>query len=142
MVVAVFAMLAMDVTLDHVVDVSVVRNRGVFATDAVNMIGGMGAAGVRRIARHQICGSELVFVDVVAMRMVQVGVVNVIDVVVMAHREMPAVFPVFVIVTVVNVRFHLMSPAVRGATTAGPRSLADMRALPRVGTARSRFAAS
>jgi hypothetical protein len=45
------------------------------------------------------------FVDVAAVRMVQVRVVDVIDVVVVAHREMSAGLTVNVIVAVVRVRF-------------------------------------
>jgi hypothetical protein len=85
-VVAVFAVLPMDVAIDDVVDVAVVRDRDVIASDAVNVRARMRAASVRRIARNHVGLAELVLVDMVAVRMVQVPIVHVVDVVVVHDR--------------------------------------------------------
>jgi len=69
-VVAVAAVLAVDVALDDVIDVAVVRDRDVIAADAVHVGARMRAAGVRRIAGDHIGRAQLVLVDVVAVRMV------------------------------------------------------------------------
>ena len=104
-VVAVFAVLAVDVALDDVVDVAVVRDCDVVAAHAVNVVARMRAAGVLRIARRKIRSRELMLVDVIAVRMVQVPIVNVIDVVVVDHGQMAARLAVFVLVSVVYVVF-------------------------------------
>ncbi len=107
------AVLTMNVTVDDVVDVSVVWDRGVPATDPVNVIARMCSADVRRIARAEIGRREFVFVDVVAVRIVQVRVVDVIDVIVVADREVTAVHAVVVFVPIMNVRFHVVSSGTR-----------------------------
>ena len=124
MVVAMFAVLAVDVSLDDVVDVAVVRDRDVVAAYAVHVVSRMGAAGVLRIAGCEVRGGELMFVDVVAVWMVQVPVVNVIDVVVVDHREVAASRAVLVLVPVVHVVFLVTvvhgspSPSVRSGRRA------------------------
>ncbi|GAC1306693.1 MAG: hypothetical protein NVSMB21_09750 [Vulcanimicrobiaceae bacterium] len=111
MIVAMLAMLTMDVALDDVVDMPVVRDRDVLAADAMNVARRVRAARVRRIARrHDVGSAELVFVDVVAVRMVEVRVMHVVDVIAMTDCEMTALRAVDVIVAVVNVRFHTRSP--------------------------------
>lgn len=125
MIVAVFAVLAVEMTVDDVIDMSAMRDSDVFAAHAVNVIERMRAARVRRIARLQIGGAEFVFVHMIAVRMVQVRVVNVIDVIAMADGEVTARMTMFVIVPIMNVRFQvpsLQSPAKRGdAGVATPR---------------------
>jgi hypothetical protein len=106
-IVAVLAMLAMHVTVDDIIDVPGMRDRDVFATDAVLVIARMRIARVAGIAGRHVVLSELVFVDVIAVRMVEVPVVHVIHVVLMANGEMAARGTVKVIVAIVNVRFHV-----------------------------------
>lgn len=110
MIVAVFAMLTVDVPVDDVIDVTVVRDRDVLATDAVDVVYGVRTAVVGRIARQEIGRAKLVFVDVIAVRVVQVGVVHVIDVIAVPDREMPAIFAMHVVVAIMNVRLHRPSP--------------------------------
>ncbi len=109
MIVAVFAVLAVEMTVDDVIDMSAMRDSDVFAAHAVNVIERMRAARVRRITRLQIGGAEFVFVHMIAVRMVQVRVVNVIDVIAMADGEVTARMTVFVIVPIMNVRFQVLS---------------------------------
>ena len=123
MIVAVLAVLAMHVTVDDVIDMAGMRDRDVFAADAVNVIYGVRRAIVR-IAALQIVLAELVLVDVVAVRMVQVAVVDVIDVIVVPDREMPARVAVNVLVPVVNVRFHMLSSTFDSSTGRRPRQRA------------------
>jgi hypothetical protein len=106
-IVAVLAMLAMHVTVDDIIDVPGMRDRDVFATDAVLVIARMRIARVAGIAGRHVVLSELVFVDVIAVRMVEVPVVHVIHVVLMENGEMAARGTVKVIVAIVNVRFHV-----------------------------------
>jgi hypothetical protein len=106
-IVAVLAMLTMHVPGDDVIDVSGVRNRDVLAADAVHVIDRMRIARVVRIAAREIVFSEFVLVDVIAVRMVEMPVVHVIDVIFMANGEMAACGTVKVIVAIVNVRFHV-----------------------------------
>ncbi len=54
MVVAVFAVLAMQLAVDQVIDVTVVRDRDVFAADAVEMLARMAVVGEPGIARADI----------------------------------------------------------------------------------------
>ena len=123
MIVAVLAVLAMHVAVDDVIDVPGMRDRDVFATDAVNVIDGVRRAIVR-IATLQIVLAELVLVDVVAVRVVQVAVVHVIDVIVVPDREMSARIAVNVFVPVVNVRFHMLSSTYDSSTGRRPRQRA------------------
>jgi hypothetical protein len=105
-IVAVLAMLAMHVAIDDVIDVPDVRDRDVFAADAVHVIERVRIARVIRIAASEIVLSEFVFVDVIAVRMVEVPVVHVVHVILMANGEMAACGAVKVVVAIVNVRFH------------------------------------
>jgi hypothetical protein len=61
-----------------------VGNRDVFAADAVHVIDRMRIARMAGIAASEIDRPELVFVDVVAVRMMEVPVVHVIHVILMA----------------------------------------------------------
>jgi hypothetical protein len=62
---------------------------------------------VVRVAARKIVRSELVLVDVVAVRMVEMPVVHVVHVIFMANGEMAAGGTVKVVVAIVNVRFHV-----------------------------------
>ncbi len=105
MIVAVFAVLAVDVPVDHVVDVAVVRNRDVRAADAVNVIARMRSASVRRIAGKNVDRAQLVFVDVIVVRVVEMPVVHVVDVIFMEHGQMTARIAVLVWMALVDVLF-------------------------------------
>jgi len=83
-IVAMLAVLAMHVTVDDVIDVAHVGNRDVFAADAVHVIDRMRIARMAGIAASEIGRPELVFVDVVTVRMMEVPVVHVIHVILMA----------------------------------------------------------
>ncbi len=106
MIVAVLAVLAVHVTVDDVIDMPDVRDRDVFAADAVHVVDRVRIARVVRIAARHVVFAELVFVDVVAVRMMEVPVVHVIHVIFMAHGEMAACGSVKMVVAVMNVRFH------------------------------------
>ena len=80
-----FAMPAVNVPLDDVIDMPLVRNRHVFAADAVLVFAVVRIAGVARIARLHVARAEFVFVDVIAMGVMQMSVVRVVDVIVVQH---------------------------------------------------------
>ncbi len=105
MVVAMFAVLAMDVAVDDVIDMTRVRDRRVLAAHAVQMLGRMRIARVLRVARQRLEGPEFVLVHVIFVRMVEVAVVNVIHVVLVLHGEMSAAGAVDVRVPVMHVAF-------------------------------------
>jgi hypothetical protein len=91
-VVAVVAVRMMQVTVDQVVDVVAVRHRLVAATWTVAMVRVMaGAAMVGRAAVGvPLAHGDDMLVDVVLVRMMQVAVMEIVDVAIMAHREMAA----------------------------------------------------
>jgi hypothetical protein len=102
-VVAVPAVRVVQVAVDDVVGVIAVRDRFMAAAGAVRVIlpvitTRMGRRAVRRVrATH----GELVLVDVVAMRMVQVPVVEVVGVPVVLDLRVAAVRAVLMIVVLV-----------------------------------------
>jgi hypothetical protein len=100
------AVLAMELALDEVVDVALMRHRDVFAPDAVDVVVRVRAAQAERIAGPQVRRIELVLVDVTAVRVMQVAVVHVVDVIAVADRKVTAAGTVYVLVLVVNERFH------------------------------------
>jgi hypothetical protein len=90
----------MEVAIDQVIDVIAVRYGFVPASRAVDVARVMGAAiVVRRTLIRVFCADlERVFVDVIAMRMVQMSIMQVIDVVAMPDGGMSAVCTMLVIV--------------------------------------------
>lgn len=115
MIVAVLAVLAMDVLAHDVVDVALMRDRKVLAAHAVAVTRLVRVAGVKRLARHDVGRPEFVFVEVIAVGMMEVPVVDIVDVIVVDHGEMPARFAVQMLVPIVNVLFHgLLLPLERG----------------------------
>ncbi len=68
--VAVFAVLAVELALDEVVDVAQVRYRDVFAAHAVNVIVRVRAAQSERVAGAQVRRIKLVLVHMAAVRVV------------------------------------------------------------------------
>lgn len=121
MIVAMVAVGVMKMAVDQIIDVIAVRDRLVAAAGAVHVIGRMRAAVVRRragagIGRRHV---EHMLLDGRAGRVMQMPVVQVIDVVAVLHRGMPATLAVRVIVLMVMAHF-LGSFAVRPRGGRGP----------------------
>ncbi len=95
----------MQVAVDQVVHVIAVRHGFVAATGAVNVIGRMTAAVVAGRAGRGVCRGhgDLVFVDVIAMRMMQVAIVQVVCVPVVFYSSMSAAWTMLMIVVGVDV---------------------------------------
>jgi hypothetical protein len=91
-IVAVAAMLMMQVVAYTIIGVIAVRHRFVAAARAVDMRSIVTAAAVTRGAAVGILGrySDYVLVDVTLMRVMQVTVVKVIDMPLVAHRRVAA----------------------------------------------------
>jgi EamA domain-containing membrane protein RarD len=109
-VVAVLVVLAVDVAVDHVIDMSLMGNRHMFAPDAVQMVVLVRIARMARIARKHRRRVELMLVYVIVVRMVQMSVVQVVHVIAVAHREVTAAGSVYVLVPIVNVLFQHIAP--------------------------------
>lgn len=103
-------------TVDEVVDVVTVRHGGVTTSGTVHVPGLVAPApmvggAVGRIERGDRDG---VFVDVIAVGVVEMSVVQVVDMPVVLHREMPAVGAVNVGVVVMGLAAHgLLRPGRR-----------------------------
>ena len=101
-VVAVVAVRVVQAAIDQVVDVVVVRDGVVSAVGAV-LVAALVAAGRLGVAGRVVgAGLDHVFVDVVAVRVVQVPVVQVVDMIVVLDRGVAAVRPVDVLVASVD----------------------------------------
>jgi hypothetical protein len=112
-VVAVRAVRMMQVPADQVVDVIAMRHGFMPAARAVNVVGGMGGALMLRRAGRRVGRADLddVLIDVIAMHVMQVAVVQVVDMAVMTDRAVTAVRPVLVIVVgVFGAVRHFRSP--------------------------------
>ena len=98
MVVAVVAVGVVEVALDEVVGVVAVRDGGVAAAVAVGVSGVMAAASVvgRAAGRMRVVDGDRVLIDVVAVGVVQVAVVEVVDVIAMVHGGVSAAGAVLV----------------------------------------------
>ncbi len=107
-VVAVAGVRVVQVPGDEVVDMIAVRDRLVTATGAVDMALGVTGAAVRRRARSGVGGANLdsALIHVAVMAAVEMAVVEVVDVIAVADREMPAIGAVNVIVIGVSVVAH------------------------------------
>lgn len=107
MIVAVVAVLVMQVAADQVIGVVAVGNRLMAAVGAVLVAALVfSAAMIRRAAFGiAVADADAVFVYVVAMHVMQVAVVQIIDVTVVAHRGVPAVGAVGVRMTFMGVVF-------------------------------------
>lgn len=92
MVVAVATVGMMQMAIDEVVDVVAVGNGFVAAAGAVDMSGVMRATGVPRGAGSRVGGGEAdrVFVDMTVMKMVQMAIVQIVDVIFMLDGGMTA----------------------------------------------------
>jgi hypothetical protein len=100
MVIAVIAMWMMQVAVHQIVDVIAMRNRFVSATRAVHVIWRVAAAvmGGRASVRVFCAYLKSVLVDMIAMRMVQMAIMQVVDVVAMPDGRVPAARAVLVVV--------------------------------------------
>jgi hypothetical protein len=98
--IAMTVMLMVKVTVDEIVDVIAMRNGGMTAAGPMTMRGVMGAAGVPLRARLRVRRTHRdgVFVDVAVMVVVQMPVVEIVDVIVVADREVSTVASVNVAV--------------------------------------------
>jgi hypothetical protein len=116
MVVAMITMRMMQVAVDDIVDMIAVRYRFVSASRPVHMDCIMGAAAVVRRTLIRILRADLepVLVYMIAMRMMQVTIMQVIDMIAMPDGGVPAVRAVLMVV-VGMMRF------VAGAHTEAPR---------------------
>ena len=112
-VVAVVAVRVVQVAIDEVIDVVAMWHRFVAAAGAVDVSGFVAAAVVVGRAGVRVGGADgdAVFIDVVAMRVVQVAVVQVIDVAVVLDGGVAAARAVLVRVVGV-VRFVAAAAAV------------------------------
>lgn len=99
-IVAVIAVRMVQVSVYQIVDVVAVRYRLVPAAGAVTVARLVAAAGVIRRAAIGIFAAHFqhVLVNVVAVRMMEVTIVEIINVVAVANRGVPTVFTVRVIV--------------------------------------------
>ncbi|WP_174902454.1 hypothetical protein [Burkholderia pseudomultivorans] len=88
MIVAVVAMRVMKAAVDQIIDVIAMRNGFMPAARTVHMARLMIAAVRRTPVRIFRADFDLVFVYVIAVRMVQVAVVEIVDVVAMLDRRM------------------------------------------------------
>jgi len=92
------AMRMMKMAIDQVVDMVAVRNSFVSASGTVDVACFMPAA-VRRALIGIFCANfDPVLVDMVAMRVMQMAVVQIVDVIAVPDRGVPAVRSVLVIV--------------------------------------------
>jgi hypothetical protein len=91
-IVAVTAVLMMQMIVDSVIGVVAVRHRFMAAAGAVDMRGVVTAAAVTRGAALRVFSRDFdyVLVDVSLMRVMQMTLVEVVDVPLVAHRRMAA----------------------------------------------------
>ena len=110
-VVAMIAVRMLQMAADQVIDVVAVRHRFVPAAGPMHMTGAMAGTVVLRRAAVRIGGADgdHVLVDMVAMHVVQMAVVQEIDVPVVLDPGVSAVFAVDVLVAVVLLAVPLAS---------------------------------
>jgi hypothetical protein len=99
-VITVIAMRMMKVAVDQIVDVIAMRHRFVSAARPVNMACIMGAAIVARRTLIRIFRADIkpVLVYMIAMRMMQVPIMQVIDMIAVFDGRVPAVRAVLMVV--------------------------------------------
>lgn len=104
MVVAVVSVGVVEMVVDQVIDVVAVRDGGVAAVGPVGVPRLVGGASVIRGAVIGVARAnrERVLIDVVSVGMVEMTVVQVVDVVVVPDRDMPASRTVLVLVPSVD----------------------------------------
>lgn len=112
-VVAVIAVRMVQMTVDQVIDVVAVRHRFMPAARPMHMTGAMAGTVVLRRAAVRVGGADgdHVLVDMVAMHVMQVAVMQEIDVAFVAHRGVTALRAVLVVVMgVLGATGHRRSP--------------------------------
>ena len=112
-VVAVIAVRMVQMTVDQVIDVVAVRHRFMPAARPMHMTGAMAGTVVLRRAAVRVGGADgdHVLVDMVAMHVMQVAVMQEIDVAFVAHRRVTALRAVLVVVMgVLRAAGHRRSP--------------------------------
>jgi len=112
-VVAVVAVRMMQMTVHQIVDMVTVRHRFVAAAGPMHMTGAMAGTVMLRRAAVRVGGADgdHVLVDMVAMHVVQMAVVQEIDVAFVPHRGMTALRAVLVVVMgVLGAAGHRRSP--------------------------------
>ncbi len=116
MVVAMVAVRMMKVPIDQVINVITVRNGFVSAARAVHMTGLVTTGAVRAVIRVVRAHLYLVLVHMISMRMMQMPIVQVVDMITMLDSGMPAPRTVLVIMLGVmrfmTVRAHGCPPLV------------------------------
>jgi len=97
-VVAVVAMRKVQMAIDQIIHVVTVRDHFMPTSGAVDVIDVVAGAAVSRSARGRIgrAHHNAVFIDVVAMREMQVAIVQIINMVIMANGGMAAIGTVLV----------------------------------------------
>lgn len=112
-VVAVIAVRMVQMTVDQVIDMVAVRHRFVAAAGSVRMSCAVAGTMMLRRAAVRVGGADgdHVLVDMVAMHVVQMAVVQEIDVAFVAHRSVTALRAVLVVVMgVLSAAGHRRSP--------------------------------
>jgi hypothetical protein len=114
-VVAVVAVRVVQVAFDKVVNVVAVGDGFMAATGAVDVLGivaiaSVGGGAVGRIGSGDV---ERVFIDMASVRVMQVTVVQVVDVVAVLDGGMPAVLAVLVVMLGVGLATHIQAPGSR-----------------------------
>lgn len=120
-IVAVVAVRMMQPAIDEVIDVVAMRDRFVPAAGAVDVTGLVPAAGRGVAIGIRSADLDDVFIDMIAMRMMQVPVVQIIDVPVVFHRSVAAAAAVSVVV--IGVEFavaHFRCGLKRSESPSGP----------------------
>lgn len=112
-VVAVAVVRVMKVAVDQVVDVIAVWHGRVTAVIAMDMGRVMATAVVVGSAGSGVAvvHAEHVFVDVIAMHVMEMAVVEIIDMTIVFDREVAAVAPMFVIMLLVGVAILHVTPS-------------------------------
>lgn len=98
MVVAVVAVRMVQVAVDEIVDMIAMRHRFMAAPGSVHMARLVAAAVSRALIRIGRVNFEPVFVYVIAVRVMQVAVMQIIDMVAMLDRGVTAIRPVLMVV--------------------------------------------
>jgi hypothetical protein len=93
MVVAVAAVHVVQVALDQVIGVIAMRHDRMSAGGAVDVVRGMAGAAVARCALRGVgrVDSNRAFIDVIAVDLVEVPIVEVVDVAGVLHQEVAAI---------------------------------------------------
>ena len=93
MIVAMVAVGRMQVTVHQIIDVITVRHRLMAASRPVHVVGAMAGTPMIRSAAIGVLLRNLddVFIDVVTMRMLQMTIFKIVDVVAMPNRGVPAI---------------------------------------------------